>query len=63
MYCYGCKESLENSTQAEKNIFTVSTIGGSIYQDTTNCPDGYSETPISKCAKAGSGYARITFIE
>ena len=62
MYCFGCQESLANSTDAEKNIFTVSTTGTSSYRDTTNCPNGYSSDPISKCAKAGNGYARITFI-
>ena len=57
MYCYGCTEDLTNS-----NTFTVSTTGTSTYKDTTNCPNGYSINPISKCAKSGHGYARITFM-
>ena len=56
MYCYGCEESNEPST------FTVSTTGDSELKDTTNCPDGYSEDPIAKCAKAGNGYAKITYL-
>ena len=56
MYCYGCEESNEVST------FTVSTTGTSPLKDITNCPDGYSENPVSKCAKAGNGYARITYL-
>ena len=56
MYCYNCEESNEVST------FTVSTTGTSPLKDTTNCPNGYSESPIAKCAKAGNGYARITYL-
>ena len=56
MYCYNCEESSEEST------FTVSTTGTSELRDTTNCPDGYSSNPVSKCAKAGHGYARITLV-
>ena len=56
MYCFDCKESNEVST------FTVSTTGDSELKDTTNCPDGYSENPVSKCAKAGNGYAKITYL-
>lgn len=56
MYCYGCEESNETST------FTVSTTGTSTLKDITNCPNGYSENPIAKCAKAGNGYAKITYL-
>ena len=57
MYCYGCTEDLTND-----NTFTVSTNGTSSYRDTTNCPNGYSSDPISKCAKADNGYAKITYL-
>ena len=60
MYCYNCQEALDITTDVD--IFTVSTTGTSQYVDATNCPDGYSSTPISKCAKAGHGYARITYL-
>ena len=56
MYCYDCEESSEPSTK------TISTTGTSLERDTTNCPNGYSSDPISKCAKIGNGYARITFL-
>ena len=56
MYCYGCDESID------AGIFTVNTIGTSDLLNKTNCPDGYSAEPISKCAKSGDGYARITFV-
>ena len=56
MYCYDCEESLNSE------IFTVSTSGSSSYKDTANCSNGYSTEPVSKCAKAGHGYARITYL-
>ena len=59
MYCYKCEES------GEPNTYTVSTYGDTTHaseRDTTNCPNGYSSNPISKCAKAGHGYARITLV-
>ena len=56
MFCYNCEESNEESTK------TISTTGSNTEKDTKNCPSGYSETPISKCAKTGNGYARITYI-
>ena len=56
MYCYNCKETSEEST------FTVSTTGYSGLKNTKGCPNGYSNKPISKCAKAGDGYAKITHI-
>ncbi len=59
MYCYDCEESLDLT---KPEIFTVSTTGDSNYKDTLNCPNGYSENPVSKCAKKGDGYARITLI-
>ncbi len=57
MYCYNCAEDLTNT-----NTFTVRTNGTSTYRDTVNCPNGYSSDPISKCAKAGNGYAKITYL-
>lgn len=56
MYCYGCTESTDEST------FTVNTIGSSNLLDKENCPNGYSEDPVSKCAKAGNGHARISYV-
>ena len=56
MYCYDCQES------SETELFTVNTIGTSNLKDLTNCPNGYSDEPVSKCAKLGNGYARITFL-
>ena len=56
MYCYDCEESDEEATK------TISTTGTSTERDTKNCPNGYSTNPVSKCAKAGNGYARITYI-
>ena len=56
MYCYGCDQSTEEST------YTLNTLGTSNLLDKTNCPNGYSSSPVSKCAKAGNGYARITFV-
>ena len=56
MFCYNCAEDMVNF-----DSFTISTTTGSL-RDSTNCPNGYSETPISKCAKKGNGYAKITFI-
>ncbi len=55
MYCYGCEES------SDKNTYSINTIGESELKDKENCPVGYSEEPISKCAKAGDGFARITY--
>ena len=54
MYCYGCNESDGVDTM------TVSTIGDS--KDTVNCPNGYSSEPISRCAKLGAGYAKISYL-
>ena len=59
MYCYGCTESLDLT---KPEIFTISTTGETNYRDTLNCPDGFSENPVSKCAKKGDGYARITLV-
>jgi len=59
MYCYSCQEDDNVGT------YTTSTYGTTTHsadRDLTNCPNGYSENPISKCAKAGNGYARITYI-
>ena len=60
MYCYNCTEATNLETDA--GIFTVSTTGSTEYTDMTNCPNGYSEEPVSKCAKKGSGYAKIKYI-
>ena len=48
-------------------LFSITACGSSNHRpseerDTTACPDGYSSTPISKCAKSGNGYARITLV-
>jgi len=59
MYCYDCEESID-LTKSE--IFTISTTGNTNYRDTLNCPDGFSENPISKCAKKGDGFAKITLL-
>ena len=56
MYCYGCKESTTAST------YTINTIGTSSLRDTTKCSSGYSASPISKCAKIGNGYAKISYV-
>lgn len=48
IHFYNCVESLD-LTKSE--IFIISTNGGSNYKDIINCPDGYSETSISKCIK------------
>lgn len=56
MYCYNCEESSSAAT------LTISTTGSSDLRDTVNCPNGYSDSPISKCAKAGNGYAKITYL-
>lgn len=56
MYCYGCTESTTAST------YTINTRGTSALRDTTACPSGFSTSPISKCAKSGHGYAKITYV-
>ena len=60
MYCYDCAEATDTTT--DENIFTVSTTGSSSYVDSTNCPNGYSEDAVSKCAKDGNGYVKITYL-
>ena len=57
MFCYNCAESFETST------YTISTIGHTKYVDFVSCPNGYSSDPVSKCAKAGNGAVRITFVD
>ena len=54
MYCYGCAEDNNDGTR------TISTTGSN--KDSVNCPDSYSSSPLSNCAKAGNGYAAITYI-
>ena len=54
MYCYGCDEN------AGSAVKTISTTGSN--KDSVNCPDSYSSNPLSNCAKAGDGYAVITYI-
>ena len=59
MYCYKCTEN------GDSNTYTISTYGTTTHEnerDTISCPYGYSENPISKCAKSGNGYARITYL-
>lgn len=60
MYCYGCPEAL--NIPVDNDIFTVSTTGTSRYKNISGCPDGYNSKPVSKCAKAKDGYARITHL-
>ncbi len=57
MYCYDCEEEL-----SDENTYTISTTTGTL-KDSLNCPNGYSETPVSNCAKAGAGSAKITLLE
>ena len=56
MFCYDCVES------NQKSIQTISTTGTSQLRNTETCPNGYSEEAISKCAKKGNGYARISYL-
>ena len=56
MYCYECEESITDTT------YSINTIGTNSLTDKVNCPNGYSNEPISKCAKEGNGFAKITFI-
>ena len=56
MYCYDCSES------TAENTYTINTNGTNSLLDKEKCPNGYSTDAISKCAKAGDGYARITYI-
>ena len=58
MYCYGCEQQLSDT-----RTFTVNTAGNSAYIDSNLCPLGYSSNPVSKCAKSGDGFAKITFVE
>lgn len=52
MYCYNCNDELG----------IVKTNGTNETLDKTNCQNGYSADSISNCAKAGDGYAKITYI-
>ncbi len=56
MYCYDCVENSNLSTK------TISTTGTSEFKDSINCSNGFSSSPISKCAKIGAGYAVITYL-
>lgn len=56
MYCYDCEENSDDAT------YTISTTGTSSLRDTVNCPNGFSATAISKCAKSDDGYAKITYL-
>lgn len=56
MFCYACVESTTIGT------YTVNTISSNILNDKKNCADGHSANPISKCAKEGDGYAKITYV-
>ena len=57
MYCYNCEESPATATK------TINTIGEDDSLDNYHCSNGYNSTPTSKCAKAGNGYAKITFLK
>ncbi len=57
MYCYDCEEEL-----SDENTYTISTTTGTL-KDSVNCPNGYSENPVSNCAKAGNGSVKITLLE
>lgn len=59
IHFYDCVESLD-LTKSE--IFIISTNGGSNYKDIINCPDGYSETSISKCIKKIERFVKISLI-
>ena len=54
MYCYSCEETSDIYTK------TVSSTGSN--KDSGICPNGYSDNPVSRCAKAGNGYAKISYI-
>ena len=56
MYCYDCQESNEDTT------YTINANGNNELTDKVNCPNGFSATAVSKCAKSGHGYARITYV-
>ena len=56
MYCYNCTESTDSSTK------TVSTTGENTLIDSVNCSNGFSDEPISKCAKAENGYAIVKYL-
>lgn len=57
MYCYNCEESGATATK------TINTKGEDPSLDSYNCPNGYNTIATSKCAKAGNGYAKITFLK
>ena len=57
MYCYGCEQQLSDT-----GTFTVNTVGNSAYIDSELCPLGYNSNPVSKCAKSGDGFARVSFV-
>ncbi len=56
MFCMDCEES------TTPNTLTISTTGTSSLRNTTDCSSGFSNDVISKCAKSGNGYARLTYI-
>ena len=58
MYCYKCTES------DNYDSYTISTYGTTNHSDSRNplCVNGYSNDPISGCAKEGNGYVRITYL-
>ncbi|MCR5483562.1 MAG: prepilin-type N-terminal cleavage/methylation domain-containing protein [Bacilli bacterium] len=56
MFCLNCEET------TELGYYTVNTKGTSRLLDNRSCSNGYNHYPISKCAKSGNGYARITYL-
>ena len=60
MYCFDCEEKINLETDTD--IFTIKTNGDSQYVNSTGCPSGYSADPIPRCAKLGTGKAKITYL-
>ena len=54
MYCYNCNES------GGDGIKTISTTGNN--NDSVSCPNGYSNSALSNCAKSEDGYAKVTYL-
>ena len=54
MYCYDCSEN------GNPGVVTISTTGDN--KDSINCPNSYSSSALTNCAKAENGYAKITYL-